>query len=350
MVADVHRMQGLIDRATTKGVIRVAVVGAGQGLVLDGLREAKSRGLAEPCLIGDEREIGALAEQHGWDPRTACIAGAETDAAAVEMAARLAREGRVDAIMKGHIHTDVMMRVLLHEASGLRLAGRRASHIFVADVSTYSKLLCITDAAINIAPDLNAKAQILQNAADFAHAIGVEAPKAAVLSAVETINPAILSTVDAAALTVMARRGQISGVLVDGPLAFDNAISAAAAREKGIVSEVAGDADIILVPDLVSGNMLAKNLEYLAGATLAGIAVGLAVPVILTSRSDPAIARVASIALAALLCRSEMLRPFVPRGEVQSSAGVAPQVEALCCPPAGLTGQPAQVAAQRQSS
>lgn len=341
MVAVVHRMQGLIDRAITKGPIRVAVVGADQGLVLDGLREAKSRGLAEPCLIGHEREIATLAEQHGWDPSAACIAGVESDAAAVEVAARLARERRIDAIMKGHIHTDVLMRGLLHEANGLRLAGRRASHIFVADVSTYPKLLCITDAAVNIAPDLNAKAQILQNAADFAHAIGVETPKAAVLSGVETINPAMVSTVDGAALTAMARRGQISGLVVDGPLAFDNVISVAAAREKGIVSDVAGDADIILVPDLVSGNILAKNLEYLAGATLAGIVVGLAVPLILTSRSDPAIARVASIAMAALLCKSEMVRPFIPRGDVQPSGVVAPQVEAACCPPVGLTGRPA---------
>jgi len=325
-------MQGLIERAKTSGPIRLAVVGAGQGLVLDGLQQAKSLGLVEPCLIGNAQEIAALAKQHGWDPNTACIAAVSGDSAAAETAARLAHERRVDAIMKGHIHTDVLMRALLHEASGLRVPGRRASHVFVVEVPTYPKLLCITDAAVNIAPDLNAKAQILQNAAEVARAIGVETPKAAVLSAVETINPAIASTLDAAALTLMARRGQISGVLVDGPLAFDNAISAAAAKEKGIASKVAGDADIILVPDIISGNILVKNLEYLAGATLAGAVVGLTVPVILTSRADPVPARVASSALAALLHRSDTLKSPVRHLEAESTVHAAPQPEAACHP------------------
>lgn len=326
------RMQRLIARAMTKGPIRLAVVGAGQGLVLDGLQQAKSLGLAEPCLIGNAQEIAALAKQHGWDPNATCIAAIDGDTAAAENAARLAREGRVDAIMKGHIHTDALMRALLHEASGLRVPGRRASHVFVVDVPTYPKLLCITDAALNIAPDLTAKAQILQNAAEVMRAIGIETPKAAVLSAVETVNPAVASTLDAAALTLMARRGQISGLLVDGPLAFDNAISTAAAKEKGIVSEVAGDADIILVPDLVSGNMLVKNLEYLAGATLAGAVVGLNVPIILTSRADPVPARVASIALAGLLHRSDQLKSPMRHAEAESTVHAAPQPEAACCP------------------
>ena len=326
------RMQGLIEQAKTKGPIRLAVVGAGQGLVLDGLRQAKSLGLIEPCLIGSAQAIAALAKQHGWDPNAVCIAAVSGDSAAAETAARLAREGRIDAIMKGHIHTDVLMRALLHEAGGLRVAGRRASHVFVIEVPTYPKLLCITDAAVNIAPDLNAKAQILQNAAEVARAIGVETPKAAVLSAVETVNPAIASTLDAAALTVMAHRGQISGLLVDGPLAFDNAISAAAAQEKGIASDVAGDADVILVPDLVSGNMLVKNLEYLASATLAGVVVGLTVPVILTSRADPVPARVASIALAVLLHKSAALKSPVRPAEAEPTVHAAPQPETACCP------------------
>lgn len=325
-------MRHLIDQAKGKGPIRLAVVGAGQGLVLDGLQHAKSLGFVEPCLIGNAQEIATLAKQHGWDPNTACIAAVNGDSAAAETAARLVHEGRVDAIMKGHIHTDVLMRALLHEASGLRVPGRRASHVFVVEVPTYPKLLCVTDAAVNIAPDLNAKAQILQNAAEVTRAIGIETPKAAVLSAVETVNPAIASTLDAAALTLMARRGQISGVLVDGPLAFDNAISTAAAKEKGIASEVAGDVDIILVPDLVSGNILVKNLEYLAGATVAGAVVGLAAPVILTSRADPVAARVASIALATLLHKNDALKSPMRHAEGESTVHAAPQPEAACCP------------------
>lgn len=240
--------------------------------------------------------------------------------------------------MKGQIHTDSLMRALLDERNGLRVPGRRASHVLVMDAPSYPKLLCITDAAVNIAPDLNAKAQILQNAANVARAIGVERAKAAVLSAVETVNPAIVSTLDAAALTLMARRGQISGVIVDGPLAFDNAVSTAAAKEKGIESEVAGDADIILVPDLVSGNILVKCLEYVAGATLAGVQVGLAAPVILTSRADPVAARVASIALAVLLRQADGVGPGTSESEERSAAYVSPQPEAACCPPTCMMG------------
>jgi phosphotransacetylase len=331
MAIELQRMQQLIDRARTRGPIRLAVVGAGQGLVLDGLQQARSLGLVEPCLIGDAREVADLAKAHGWDPNATCVVAVDGDTEAATTSARLVREGRVDAIMKGHIHTDVLMRPLLHETSGLRVPGRRASHVFVVEVSSYPKLLCITDAAVNIAPDLNAKAQILQNAAGVMRALGVQTPKAAILSAVETVDPAIPSTLDAAALTLMARRGQISGVLVDGPLAFDNAISAAAAEEKGISSEVAGDVDIILVPDLVSGNILVKNLEYFAGATLAGAVVGLVAPVILTSRSDPVATRVASIALAVLLHNTDIVKPTARPAEAQSTAHVAPQPEAACC-------------------
>lgn len=332
MAIDVQRMQTLIDRAKTNGPIRLAVIGAGQGLVLEGLQQAKSLGLVEPCLIGNAREIADLATKHGWDPSVVCIAAVDGDIEAAMAGARLVRERRVDAIMKGHIHTDVLMRAMLHEANGLRVPGRRASHVFLVEVKSYHKLLCITDAAVNIAPDLNAKAQILQNAVQVTRAIGIGTAKAAVLSAVETVTPAIASTLDAAALTLMARRGQLSGVLVDGPLAFDNAISAAAASEKGIVSEVAGHADIILVPDLVSGNILVKTLEYLAGATLAGAVVGLAAPVILTSRADPVAARVASIALAVLLHKAELPKSSVPFAEAASAVHVAPQPEAACCP------------------
>ncbi len=233
----------------------------------------------------------------------ACLIAVESNAAAAGKAVELVRQRAADAIMKGQVHTDTLMHALLHDDRGLRVAGRRVSHVFVTDIPAYPKLLYITDAAINIAPDLNAKAQIVQNAVEVARILGVERPKVAALSAVETVNPAIASTLDAACLSLMAQRGQISGAIVDGPLAFDNAISAAAAREKGIKSEVAGNADILLVPDLVSGNILAKNLEYLAGATAAGIVAGLAAPVILSSRADPAPARLAGLALAVLMFR-----------------------------------------------
>lgn len=332
MTANTNPMQHVVSRARVNGPIRLAVVGADRGLVLDALQQAKSLGLVEPCLIGNVSAIADLAKQHGWDPTVTCIAAGDGDAEAAAIAARLVRDTRVDAIMKGNIHTDVLMHTLLSEASGLRVPGRRASHVFVVEVPTYPKLLVITDAAVNISPDLNAKAQILQNAIEVAKAIGIGTPKAAVLSAVETVSPAIASTIDAAALTLMSRRGQISGALVDGPLAFDNAVSAAAAKEKGIVSEVAGDADIILVPDLVSGNILVKNLEYLAGATLAGAVVGLAAPVVLTSRADPAAARVASIALATLIHKSNAVRPPVSGPEAESTVHAAPQPEATCYP------------------
>lgn len=325
-------MRDLIDRARTRGPIRLAVVGAGQGLVLDGLQQAKSLGLVEPCLIGNAREIADIAEEYGWDPKTACIAAAAGESEQAAAGARHIREGRVDAIMKGKIHTDVLMRALLHETAGLRIPGRRASHVLIAEMASYPKLLCITDAALNIAPNLDAKAQILENAAETMRVIGIEIAKAAVLSAVETVRSDITSSLDAAALAMMAQRKQIPGVLVDGPLAFDNAVSAAAAKEKGIATELAGDVDILLVPDLVSGNILMKALEYFAGATLAGAVVGLTAPVILTSRADPAESRVASIALAVLLHKSDALKSPAARSGQDSGSHLAPQPEMACSP------------------
>ena len=333
MTTEFRHLEDLIQRAKALGPIRIAVVGAGEALVLQGLQQAKALGLVEPCLIGDVQATNSLVNHYGWDRNTTCITAVEDDAQAAAIGARLVREGRVDAVMKGNIHTDVLMRALLHETNGLRVPGRRASHVFVVDIPSYPKLLCITDAAVNIAPDLNAKMQILQNAAEITRAIGIGVAKAAILSAVETVNPAIASTIDAAALTMMARRGQITGLLVDGPLAFDNAISASAANEKGIISDVAGNADIILVPDLVSGNILAKNLEYFAGATLAGVIIGLAAPVILTSRADPVPARVASIALAIQIHTLHRQASTPPRPESASAVYVTPQPEPACCPP-----------------
>lgn len=325
------KLSQLVEQACSLGPLRIAVVDAAQGLVIETLRAAHARGLVEPRLIGDRAAISSLCSALGWEVEADWIVAASNDGAAAATAVELARSGKVDAIMKGNVHTDALMHALLDKERGLRVPGRRVSHTFVVEVATYPKLLGITDAAINIAPDLVAKTQILQNAIDLFHLLGVGEPKVAVLSAVETVNPQIASTLDAACLSLMARRGQIGGATVDGPLAFDNAISRRAADEKGIASPVAGDADILLMPDLVSGNILAKNLEYLADAVAAGIALGLSVPVILTSRADPAPARLASIALAALVHHRAANSP--PRAETaERSLACAPQPDHACCP------------------
>jgi phosphate acetyltransferase/phosphate butyryltransferase len=212
----------------------------------------------------------------------------------------LARAGEVAAIMKGALHTDELLRAALDPACGLRTA-RRMSHVFVCDTALYPRLLLITDAAVNIYPTLTDKRDIVQNAIDLAHALGIASPRVAILSAIETVSEQIRSTIDAAALCKMADRGQITGGVLDGPLAFDNAVSPAAAVAKHLHSPVMGVADILVVPDLEAGNMLAKQLEYLAGAVLAGVALGARVPIILTSRADPTVARLSSTAIARLL-------------------------------------------------
>lgn len=322
----------LVQKAKVLGPIRVAVAAAAQDLVIETLREAERLGLVEPLLVGEPEEITRVCAQAGWSVADDRIVPVRTDEAAAGEAVALVRRGEVDALMKGRLHTDALMRALLDAEHGLRVPGRRVSHVFVLEVPGHAKLLGVTDAAVNITPDLNAKAQILQNAVELFLLLGTERPKVAVLSAVETVNPAIASTLDAACLTLMARRGQIHGAMVDGPLAFDNAISAAAAKEKGIVSEVAGDADILLVPDLVSGNILAKDLEYLAKAVAAGVVLGLAAPVVLTSRADPPAARLASLALAASMFHgTPKLPPKPPPPEPHPHW--APQSETACCPP-----------------
>ena len=326
------KLQKLIDQAKRLKPIRVAVVNAAQKVLLDTLGDAAVLGFVEPTLIGESKTVRGLATSAGIEDATERVIEANSDAAAAAAGVRLVREGKVDVLMKGLIHTDALMHAVLDAEHGLRVPGRRVSHAFLCDIPSYSKLLVITDAAINIAPDLNAKAQILQNAIELCHLLGVETPKVAVLSAVETINPAISSTLDAACLTLMAQRGQITGAVVDGPLAFDNAISLKAAKEKGITSKVAGDCDILLVPDLVSGNILAKNLEYLADAVPAGIVLGLSVPVVLSSRSDPAPARLAALALAALIHhRSAKISP--PKvAALEPELQCAPQPESACHP------------------
>lgn len=287
----------LLAAARGLPALPVAVVDADEQHVLEGACEAAEAGFIEPFLIGHEGLIRNLLEK--VNPRAAFnVIHAPTEEAAAEKGVELITAGKVKALMKGHIHTAKFLHpILSHHLQG----EKRLSHVFLAHIKTYPKLLYITDAAINISPDLPAKADIVRNAVGLAHLLGVEKPKVVALSAVELINPVIPSTIDAACLAKMADRGQITRAMVDGPLAFDNAISAESAKIKGIRSDVAGDVDILLVPDLVSGNILVKDLEYLAGAQLAGFVAASKVPIILTSRSDPPRARLVSCAVAVLV-------------------------------------------------
>ena len=291
MLPEVHihergaRYEQLIEATRALEPMLTAVVHPCDELSLSGAIEAMRQRLIVPLLVGPERKIRAAAAQASLALDGIQLIDAPHSHAAAAHAVALARNGKVQALMKGALHTDELMGAVVDPASGLRTE-RRISHVFALDVPTYPKPLFITDAAINIYPTLADKRDIVQNAIDLAHALGIPQPKVAILSAVETVNPKITSTVEAAALCKMLDRGQISGAILDGPLAFDNAISKAAAGSKHLMSAVAGDADILVVPDLESGNMLAKQLIYLAGADAAGIVLGARVPIILTSRSD----------------------------------------------------------------
>lgn len=264
-----------------------------------GAVESAHMKLIEPLLIGPASKIRAVADTEGIDISGLDILPVEHSHAAAELAVALVRSGRVKSIMKGSLHTDELIGAVLSKDKGIR-TNRRLSHVFIMDVPTYPRPLLITDAAINIEPTLDDKRDIVQNAIDLAHALGIDMPKVAILAAVEMVNTKMRATLDAAALCKMADRGQITGGILDGPLAFDNAISLEAAHTKGIVSTVAGQADILMVPDLESGNMLAKQLEYLADAHSAGIVLGARVPIVLTSRADTAPARITSCAIAVL--------------------------------------------------
>jgi phosphate acetyltransferase len=266
---------------------------------LRGPIEAAQEGIIKPILVGPAKKIEATAKQYGIPISGVEIVDAPHSDGAAAKAVELVREAKAELLMKGSLHTDELMRAVTASATGLRTA-RRISHVFVMDVPTYSETLFITDAAINIAPDLDAKRDIIQNAIDLFTQCGLGRPKVAILSAVETVTPKIPSTIDAAALCKMADRGQITGGDLDGPLAFDNAVDPNAARIKGIKSEVAGRAQILVVPDLEAGNMLAKNLSILARADAAGIVLGARVPIILTSRADSVRSRLASCAVAVL--------------------------------------------------
>jgi phosphate acetyltransferase len=261
--------------------------------------EGAAEGLIAPTLVGPIAKILRIAEENDISIADLPLVDAPHSHAAAEQAVELVRAGKVAALMKGSLHTDELMEAVVDKATGIRTA-RRMSHVFIMDVPTYHKPLFITDAAINIQPTLDDKVDILANAIELAHTLGIERPKVAILSAVETVTSRIPSTIDAAALCKMADRGQITGADIDGPLAFDNAISPAAAAAKGIVSAVAGDADILLVPDLEAGNMLAKELTFLANADAAGVVLGARVPIILTSRADNVRTRLASCAVAAI--------------------------------------------------
>lgn len=278
---------------------------------LSGALEAARLGLIVPLLVGPEARIRQVAAEHGLDLAGITILDAPHSHAAAARAVEAVRTGQAELLMKGSLHTDELLHAVATSTSGLR-TGRRLSHVFAMNVPNYHKPLFITDAAVNIFPTLNEKADIVRNAIDLLHVLGIERPKVAILSAVETVTDKIPSTIDAAALCMMSLRGQIEGGLLDGPLAFDNAISKAAAETKGIKSEVAGDPDILLVPDLEAGNMLAKQLTFLAGAEAAGIVLGARVPIILTSRADSVRARIGSCAIAVLVAHARRSTATVP--------------------------------------
>jgi phosphate acetyltransferase len=308
--ADFHVFHKFIERCKELPALSTAVVWPLSDVSLRGAVEAAVEGLIEPTLIGDEAQIKTLAAKMGVDISAYPIVQADTERKAAELGVAMCRSGNALALMKGSLHTDELLKPAMKADTGLRTS-RRISHVFIMDTPAYDRTLLITDAAINITPELEDKIHIVQNAIDLAHALGIPEPKVALLSAVETVNPKIKSTLDAAALCKMADRGQITGGILDGPLAFDTAVSAKAAAIKNLVSPVVGQADILVVPDLESGNMLAKQLEYLGGAQLAGIVLGAKVPTILTSRADSAETRLTSCAVAVLLHQAEHPEPLV---------------------------------------
>jgi phosphate acetyltransferase len=298
-----EKYQRLIDYCKTLPPLPTAVVHPCDESSLAGAIEAAQLGLIAPILCGPAARIRAVAQQHGIPIGDYPIVDAPYSQAAAESAVALVREGKAEALMKGSLHTDELMAVAIKKESGLR-TGRRVSHCFVMAVPGHDDPLIITDAAVNIAPTLEEKRDILQNAIDLAHAMLFPEVRVAVLSAMETVNPKVPSTIEAAALCKMVDRKQVTGALVDGPLALDNAIDPEAARIKGIDSPVAGRANVLLVPDLEAGNMLAKSLSFLAGADAAGIVLGARVPIILTSRADSGMTRRASCAVAVLVAKA----------------------------------------------
>jgi len=298
-----EKYQQLIARCQALTPVPTAVAHPCDESSLRGAVEAAELGILQPILVGPKAKIEAVAAQFQLDISGYEIVDAPHSHAAAELAVQLAREGKAEMLMKGSLHTDELMGAVVRTGTGLRTE-RRISHAFIMDVPNLDRAIFVTDAAINIFPTLEDKVHITQNAIDLAHALGLEQPKVAILSAMETVNPKVPSTVEAAALCKMADRGQITGGILDGPLALDNAINLAAARIKKIDSPVAGLADILVVPDLEAGNMLAKSLTFMADADAAGIVLGARVPIILTSRADSVTTRLASCAVAALVAKA----------------------------------------------
>lgn len=296
-------LQALVSRAVALGPLRVAIAYPCDAASLGAALDAAHVGLIVPLLVGPRARIQAAAQQASLILGDTVIVDTEdSPRSAAAGSVRLCREGDAAALMKGSLHTDELLGAAVTREAGLR-GTARASHAFVLDVPGVERPLVLTDCVVNIEPGLMEKRDIVQNAIDFAHAIGISMPRVAILSAVENVNPAISSTLDAAALCKMADRRQITGAILDGPLAYDNAISSLSASNKGIVSEVAGRPDILLLPNLEAGNMIYKQLVYMAGAECAGLVLGMKVPVILTSRSDSVTARIASAALAVLMAK-----------------------------------------------
>jgi phosphate acetyltransferase len=293
------KYEALLQRCKGLPPVATAVAHPCEQSALAGAVDAGRLGLITPILVGPAAKIREIAQQGGIDLTGVRIVDVAHSHAAAAKAVELVRTGEAELLMKGSLHTDELLGAVVARETGLR-TGRRISHVFIMDVPTYHKVLIVTDAAINIAPALEDKVDICQNAIDLARQLGVDTPKVAILAAVETVTSKMPSTIDAAALCKMAERKQITGGVLDGPLAFDNAISKDAARIKGITSEVAGDPDILLVPDLESGNILAKQLSFLANADSAGLVLGARVPIILTSRADSVRSRIASCAVAML--------------------------------------------------
>jgi len=297
------KYQRLLDACKGLPAMPTAVVHPCDTAAIDGAVGAARLGLIAPILVGPRQKIEEAAKKADVDISAYPIIDVEHSHAAADKAVELVLQGRAEALMKGSLHTDELMAAVVKREGGLRTS-RRISHCFVMDVPSYEHTLIISDAAINIQPTLEDKMHIVQNAVDLAHAMGNDDVRVAILSAMETVNPKVLSTVEAAALCKMADRGQITGATLDGPLALDNAISLSAAQIKKIDSPVAGRANVLIVPDLEAGNMLAKSLSFLAGADAAGIVLGAKVPIILTSRADSEITRLASCAVAALVARA----------------------------------------------
>jgi phosphotransacetylase len=297
------KYERLLERCKTLAPIPTAVAHPCEPSALTGAVEAAQAGLIDPILVGPAAKIEETARSANVDLGKLEIVDAADSMDSAKKAVDLVKQGRAEVLMKGSLHSDELLSAIVSKDGGLR-TGRRISHVFVMDVPTYHKVLIITDAAINIAPTLEDKVDICQNAIDLAISLGLEKPKVAILAAVETVNSKMQATLDAAALCKMAERGQIKGGILDGPLAFDNAISKQAAETKGIKSAVAGDPDILIAPDLEAGNILAKQLTFLANADSAGLVLGAKVPVILTSRADSVRSRIASCAVAALVAHA----------------------------------------------